>query len=183
MASANSSQRRAFAQKLNKAQASEVRRHIQSGKSDGGVMPKSLSGSLTGGPISPISTAVAAQYVEVVEPLEFEDFVKAHQSTVDRDPLRHLLQFPIDDIEVKTIQKKPRTVVHVAPEDLTELSCRESDCLQQYTANYTVSYRRYGKYSPSEVLSEMVQKRNERISLIPKQTYECDQVIRVWKLF
>ena len=120
MATANLSQRRTFSQKLNKSQASEVRRQVQNARSDGGALPKSLSGSLTNGPISPISSIVSAQYCDVVEPVEYEEYIKAHQSTIDRDPLRHLLQFPIDDIEVKAIQKKPRTLTHVTPDDLSE---------------------------------------------------------------
>ena len=147
-------QRRAFAQKLNKAQASEVRRQI---KTQSGNLPKSLSdNSVT---VSPLSSQIAAAYVDVPEPVDYEDFFRAHQPNIDRDPLRHLLQFPIDDIEVKTIPKKPRTVTHVLPENTNGLNSRERDCIQEYTANYTVSFRRYQRYGPCEVLAETIQVR------------------------
>lgn len=171
MATTTSGQRRAFAQKLNKAQASEVRRQIQTVRSD--ALPKSLSGNVNAnGPLSPL---VAALYLDVVEPVDYEEFLKFHQSIIDRDPLRHLLQFPIDDIEVKTLQKKSRTVVPVVPENFHDLNSREKDCIQQYTSNFTVSYRRYQKYGPCEVLADTIHRRDDRIDLIPRQIYECDQ--------
>ncbi|XP_055333628.1 dedicator of cytokinesis protein 7-like isoform X2 [Paramacrobiotus metropolitanus] len=175
MATATSGQRRAFAQKLNKSQASEVRRQIQSARGGGSELPKSLSINGTLAANGVLSAQVAARYLDSVEPVDYEEFIRFHQSIIDRDALRHLLQFPIDDIEVKNLQKKTRTVVAVVPENLQELNSREKDCLSQYNANYTLAVRRYQRYGPCEVLTDMVQKRDERIDLIPRQIYECDQ--------
>ena len=76
---------------------------------------------------------------------------------------------------MRTIQKKLRTVSPVVPDDIRSLSSRERDCLQQYTSSYTVSFRRYQRFGPCEVLADTLQKRDERIDLIPRQVYECDK--------
>ena len=49
-----------------------------------------------------------------VEPLDYEEYVASHRL---RDPLAHLVEFPRDDIEVKVVPRKIRTMGHVLPEE------------------------------------------------------------------
>jgi len=51
-----------------------------------------------------------------VEPPDFEDFLVLYQHAIDRDPLRHLLEFPVDDIQVEVVRRKVRTISPVIPE-------------------------------------------------------------------
>ncbi len=53
----------------------------------------------------------------LVEPLDYEEFV-SHQGRLGaRDPCGHLLDFPADDIDVKVVPRKIRTMGHVLPEE------------------------------------------------------------------
>ena len=53
---------------------------------------------------------------DVVEPPDFEDYMIQHQYAVDRDPLRHLLEFPPDDIDVQMVPRECRTIAPIVPE-------------------------------------------------------------------
>jgi len=52
-----------------------------------------------------------------VEPLDYEEFVSERQRAGDRDPLAHVFDFPPDDIEVKLLPRKIRTMGHILPEE------------------------------------------------------------------
>lgn len=54
---------------------------------------------------------------EVVEPVDYEDFLQQHQGMVSRDPLRDVLEFPEGDVEVGIVPRKIRTEMLVVPED------------------------------------------------------------------
>lgn len=55
---------------------------------------------------------------EVVEPVDFEDFVLQNQPLNEDDPDSKMLEFPDDDIEVTTIPRQCRTVKPSIPKDL-----------------------------------------------------------------
>ena len=84
---------RAFAQKLTKQHASDVRRQIA-------ATSYSRDASKTGSGTSGLSSTVSLG--DVVDPLDYEDFIQQHQLLIDRDPLRTMLDFPVNDIEVCT---------------------------------------------------------------------------------
>lgn len=52
---------------------------------------------------------------EVLEPLDYEDFLAQHQSVLDRDPLKPILDFPPEDVEVQVVKRKTRTEEPVVP--------------------------------------------------------------------
>lgn len=52
---------------------------------------------------------------EVVEPLDYEEFLAQHQSAIERDPLKGILDFPPNDIELKVIKRKLRTEEAIVP--------------------------------------------------------------------
>lgn len=51
-----------------------------------------------------------------MEPIDYEKFIISNRTEIDKDPLKHLLYFPIDDIEIVEINKKFSTVEHPKPE-------------------------------------------------------------------
>lgn len=54
---------------------------------------------------------------EVVEPLDYEDFVTQHQNIIDRDPLKSILDYPPNDVELRVIKRKIRTEEPVVPSE------------------------------------------------------------------
>lgn len=54
---------------------------------------------------------------EVLEPLDYEEFLAQHQSVLDRDPLRPILDFPQGDVELKIVKRKIRTEEPVVPSE------------------------------------------------------------------
>lgn len=39
-----------------------------------------------------------------------------HQTSIEKDPMRELLEFPNDDIEVRLLSKQCRTIAPIIPE-------------------------------------------------------------------
>lgn len=52
---------------------------------------------------------------EVLEPLDYEEFLVQHQSVLDRDPLRPILDFPLGDVELRIVKRKIRTEEPIVP--------------------------------------------------------------------
>ena len=65
----------------------------------------------------PLMKSFKVPLCDIMDPVDYEDFIQQHQLQIDHDPLRHLMEFPIDDVEVGIMQRKCRTVVPVVPED------------------------------------------------------------------
>ncbi|ELU18916.1 hypothetical protein CAPTEDRAFT_133102, partial [Capitella teleta] len=90
----------------NRRGAAEVRKQVSSAYL--ADLPKSISG-----------LNLATQNVplcDVVEPPDYEDFLHAQQTALERDPMRHLLEFPPDDVQLEVLQRKVRTIAPVVPE-------------------------------------------------------------------
>lgn len=57
------------------------------------------------------STSVSSTVnIEVVDPIDYEKFIKENMSLLESSPHSDLLLFPEDDISVTTLQRKFRTV-------------------------------------------------------------------------
>jgi hypothetical protein len=54
---------------------------------------------------------------EVVEPLDYEEFLIQHQTVLERDPLKSILDFPPNDVELRVIKRKIRTEEPVVPSE------------------------------------------------------------------
>ncbi|XP_064626372.1 dedicator of cytokinesis protein 7-like isoform X5 [Lineus longissimus] len=175
------SDQRAFAKKLNKQGAAEVRRQISSAYlkdgsfKDGSFnkhekdIPKSISGiSLS----SALSLAVPIN--EVVKPIDYEDFVVQHQTSIEKDSMRELLEFPPNDVEVKLLPKQCRTIAPIIPEHGYEADAHVRDCIQCYTSDYTIVNRRYQIYSSSYGGKDRQDEKNAVLKSIPRQEFEID---------
>ena len=53
---------------------------------------------------------------DVVEPLDFEEVLAIYQTVLDRDPLRHILEFPFDSVQLQLVRRCVRTLAPVIPE-------------------------------------------------------------------
>lgn len=61
--------------------------------------------------------SIKLSLTEPVEPLDYEEFLNSHISTINRDPLKNILDFPPGDVIVKTIPRKIRTIEHIVPKE------------------------------------------------------------------
>lgn len=52
----------------------------------------------------------SAVNIEVVDPIDYEKFIRENMSLLDSSPLKDMLLFPEDDISVTTLPRKFRTV-------------------------------------------------------------------------
>ncbi|XP_042203401.1 dedicator of cytokinesis protein 7-like isoform X8 [Homarus americanus] len=130
---------RAFAQKLSKQHAADVRRTVSS-VTTGKDPPRSAS-------VSTLSTHDTLQ--ENVDPIDYEDFLDQHQLEADRDPVRKILYFPPDDIVVTLIPRQIRTLQPVIPEEGDGYDAHVADCVRCYTRDWLYVSRQYLQYSTS----------------------------------
>jgi Domain of unknown function (DUF3398) len=73
---------------------------------------------------------------EVIDPLDYEEFLFQHTSVLARDQLRNILdlQVNINDVLVKIIPRQIRTVEHCVPkEELSTLPLYVQHCVDCYT--------------------------------------------------
>lgn len=129
-----SSVQRAFTQKLSKQHAADVRRQIATSTSYSRDLSK--SGSSFSGFSSTVHPKMQFVYIscnshsnvinknilkmslcEVLEPLDYEEFLAQHQSVLDRDPLKSILDFPPGDVELKVVKRKIKTEEPVVPHE------------------------------------------------------------------
>ncbi|KAL0280011.1 UNVERIFIED_CONTAM: hypothetical protein PYX00_001439 [Menopon gallinae] len=157
---------RAFAQKLSKQNAADVRRHASSTSRDSSWSSCStrLSGCIT-----------SISLNDVVEPLDYEDFILQHRDLIDRDPLRHIFQFPENDIEVNIIPRSIRTEKPITPEEPPdEWSCQVKDSVQWLTRDFVVVNYNYRCNSTSWSVPITAEERQELARSLPRQEFEVD---------
>ncbi|XP_066258807.1 dedicator of cytokinesis protein 7 [Euwallacea similis] len=150
-----STTQRAFAQKLNKQHAAEVRRTVSSSKS--GLLTPSSTSSWTN---------------DIADPLDFEEFLSAYQLVIDRDPLRSILDVPQGDVQVDLIDRPLRTLQPILPEErLESLLPHIQSCVECYTSGWKVV-----RYTHRHLSSSSASRTNISKSLqpSPKQEFEVD---------
>ncbi|XP_044157108.1 dedicator of cytokinesis protein 7 isoform X7 [Bufo gargarizans] len=157
-------ERRAFAQKISRTVAAEVRKQI-SGQYGSPQLHKNLS---VGG-----SHHASVPLTEVVDPVDFEEYLTSHPIIADSGPLRDLYEFPNDDVEVVYMPRECRTVVSSVPEE-SEMEPHVKDCVRSYTEDWAIVNRKYHKlgtgFNPNTL-----DKQKERQKGLPKQVFESDE--------
>ncbi|PNJ15266.1 DOCK7 isoform 11 [Pongo abelii] len=137
-------ERRAFAQKISRTVAAEVRKQISGQYSGSPQLLKNLN--LVGN----ISHHTTVPLTEAVDPVDLEDYLITHPLAVDSGPLRDLIEFPPDDIEVVYSPRDCRTLVSAVPEE---------------------RYHKLGTgFNPNTL-----DKQKERQKGLPKQVFESDE--------
>ncbi|XP_065358004.1 dedicator of cytokinesis protein 7 isoform X2 [Calliphora vicina] len=153
---------RTFAQKLSRTHASDVRKnvvncHMQTKTTDTLMCSSTLS------------------LTEPVEPLDYEEFLNSHINTINRDPLKNILDFPPGDVTVKTIPRKIRTIEHIVPkESFAELPQHVQECVNCYTRPWKVVEYAQRHYSSSCCARERI----DRGTISPsayQQEFEVDK--------
>lgn len=57
------------------------------------------------------------QPCDFVDPIDYEDFIQQYQMLIDRHPLRSIIDFPSNDIQVFIEPKKMRTKQPILPKE------------------------------------------------------------------
>ncbi|XP_044286443.1 dedicator of cytokinesis protein 7 isoform X5 [Varanus komodoensis] len=160
-------ERRAFAQKISRTVAAEVRKQI-SGQYGGS--PQLLKNLNIGGSIS---HHTSVPLTEPVDPVDLEDYLLTHPLAVEPGHLRDLLEFPSDDIEVIYSPRECRTLVTSVPEE-SEMDPHVRDCVRSYTEDWAIVNRKYHKlgtgFNPNTL-----DKQKERQKGLPRQIFESDE--------
>uniref|UniRef100_A0AAY4CGB4 Dedicator of cytokinesis 6 n=1 Tax=Denticeps clupeoides TaxID=299321 RepID=A0AAY4CGB4_9TELE len=79
---------------------------------------------------------------DVVEPVDFEEYVSNHPPGAEQGPLRQLLDFPPDDLELVLQERECPTLEAALPEEET-LDPRVRDALGVYTDDWLIIQRKY----------------------------------------
>ncbi|XP_069794379.1 dedicator of cytokinesis protein 7 isoform X4 [Narcine bancroftii] len=160
-------ERRAFAQKISRTVAAEVRKQI-SGQY--GSSPQLFKNLIIGANVSHHSVPLT----EAVDPVDFEDYMMMHPPLIDPGPLRDLLEFPPDDVEVIYSPRECRTLVQAVPEE-GDMDPHVRDCVRTYTEDWAIVNRKYHKLSTG-FNPNTLDKQKERQKGLPKQIFESDEM-------
>ncbi|XP_034047225.1 dedicator of cytokinesis protein 7-like isoform X6 [Thalassophryne amazonica] len=156
------SERRAFAHKINRTVASEVRKQVSR---DYGSPQLSKKRGAAHHPL-PLT--------EVVEPVDFEEYVSSHAPAVEPGLLRQLTEFPQDDLELLQLDKECTTLEPPLPEEEDTLDPRVRDALAVYTDDWLIIQRKYQRYSTTCTPHSSERQRERQRGLL-KQTFELDE--------
>ncbi|XP_036315600.1 dedicator of cytokinesis protein 6 isoform X4 [Pipistrellus kuhlii] len=153
-------ERRAFAHKINRTVAAEVRKQVSRERSGSPHSSRRCSSNL-GVPLT-----------EVIEPLDFEDVLLSRPPDAEPGPLRDLVEFPADDLELLLQPRECRTTELGIPTD-GKLDAQARAAVEMYTEDWIIAHRRYqhlsSAYSPITAETQ-----RERQKGLPRQVFEQD---------
>ncbi|CAF4453331.1 unnamed protein product [Adineta steineri] len=59
---------------------------------------------------------MATNVIDIIDPIDYEEYIDEHRQKIENDPLRHLLEYPTDDIDFIRIDRQYRTIIPTMPE-------------------------------------------------------------------
>uniref|UniRef100_A0A674DRV3 Dedicator of cytokinesis 7 n=1 Tax=Salmo trutta TaxID=8032 RepID=A0A674DRV3_SALTR len=120
------------------------------------------------------ATSNTVPLTEAVEPVDFEEYLITHPPIIESGPLRDLIDFPPDDIEVVYTPRECRTVGLAVPEE-GDNDAHVRDCVRSYTEDWAIVNRKYHKlgtgFNPNTL-----DRQKERQKGLPKQVFEADEM-------
>ncbi|XP_058281741.1 dedicator of cytokinesis protein 6 [Hylobates moloch] len=153
-------ERRAFAHKINRTVAAEVRKQVCRERSGSPHSSRRCSSSL-GVPLT-----------EVVEPLDFEDVLLSWPPDAEPGPLRDLVEFPADDLELLLQPRECRTTEPGIPKD-EKLDAQVRAAVEMYIEDWVIVHRRY-QYLSAAYSPVTTETQRERQKGLPRQVFEQD---------
>uniref|UniRef100_A0A4W5Q8B1 Dedicator of cytokinesis 7 n=1 Tax=Hucho hucho TaxID=62062 RepID=A0A4W5Q8B1_9TELE len=131
---------------------------------------KQIAGQYGGSPQLLKNLNVGVPLTEAVEPVDFEEYLITHPPIIESGPLRDLIDFPPDDIEVVYTPRECRTVGQAVDND-----AHVRDCVRSYTEDWAIVNRKYHKlgtgFNPNTL-----DRQKERQKGLPKQVFEADEM-------
>ncbi|XP_062985366.1 dedicator of cytokinesis protein 8 [Elgaria multicarinata webbii] len=166
MATLPSSDRRAFALKINRNSSADIRRQFVNQPNLGQFPQRSIS--------SPgFSSVHLPQFYDAVEPVDFEGFLMMQLNSLDSDLLQELGDFPEDDLEVVFTPKEHRTLQPSLPEEGAQLDPHVRDCVQTYIRDWLIVNRKNQGNNETYTLTKRGSRRDFHKTLT-KQTFESE---------
>uniref|UniRef100_A0A673LEA1 Dedicator of cytokinesis protein 7-like n=1 Tax=Sinocyclocheilus rhinocerous TaxID=307959 RepID=A0A673LEA1_9TELE len=114
-----------------------------------------------------LSKKRAGAHQPVTDPVDYEEYVSSHPPGAEPGPLRQLLEFPSDDLELLLQERECATIEPPVPEE--ETSCLESG--KKHAALWSLRYQRY---STTQTPHNSERQREKQKGLV-KQTFELDE--------
>uniref|UniRef100_A0A5S6QDK1 Dedicator of cytokinesis protein 7 n=1 Tax=Trichuris muris TaxID=70415 RepID=A0A5S6QDK1_TRIMR len=164
-------QQRAFARRLTKVHASDVRRQVASSCIQ--------SRTEISGTSNRTSVVCCSSAYDAVDPVDFEECVSQMKAGI-YDVARScrsvaFLDYPPDDIELKVISKNEEFCKKAVAElDFENLEQPVKDVLAAYSADYFVVQRKYEKYSTAEIYRHLSHERSASGRVVARQLFELD---------
>ncbi|KFD68798.1 hypothetical protein M514_02728 [Trichuris suis] len=164
-------QQRAFARRLTKVHASDVRRQVASSCVQ--------SRTEASGSSNRTSTLCCSIACDAVDPVDFEECVSQAKAGIydlawcSRSSV--FMDYPPDDIELKVVSKNEEFSRKALAElDIDKLEQPVKDVLAAYSADYFVVQRKYEKYSTAEIYRRLSHERSACSRVVVRQLYELD---------
>uniref|UniRef100_H3DL65 Dedicator of cytokinesis 7 n=1 Tax=Tetraodon nigroviridis TaxID=99883 RepID=H3DL65_TETNG len=154
-------ERRAFAQKISRTVAAEVRKQIAAQYGGSPLLFKNLNVGT--------ATSNTVPLTEAVEPVDFEEYLNTHPPIVESGPLRDLIEFPQDDIEVIYSLRECRTVAQGVPEE-GDTDAHVRDCVRSYTEDWALVNRRL---LSMKLFTDCLKRRSMSIDDTPRGSWAC----------
>uniref|UniRef100_A0A4W3ICG8 Dedicator of cytokinesis 7 n=1 Tax=Callorhinchus milii TaxID=7868 RepID=A0A4W3ICG8_CALMI len=135
------------------------------------------------GSVSLCGSVLQVPLTEAVEPVDYEEYLCTHPPAVEPGPLRDLLEFPRDDLEVIYSPRECRTLGQAMPEE-AELDPHVRDCVKTYTEDWAIVNRKLGavfvdsemlgvNYTGFAVTQDELKRRSVSIDDTPRGSWAC----------
>ncbi|XP_048400109.2 dedicator of cytokinesis protein 11 isoform X2 [Stegostoma tigrinum] len=111
---------------------------------------------------------------KIIEPLDYENVIVQRKAQIQSDPLRDLLQFPLDEVSILTIPRQRRTIHSTVPSDAEKLaqSLLVKECIKTYNSDWLlVNYKWEGYAGDFRSLPS----KGHQPDKLPMQRYEVDE--------
>lgn len=122
---------------------------------------------------------------QIVDPLDYEEFVVKNRTILQNDPQRELLLFPMDDFETKVITRQLRTTRPVPHAFDSLTTCNGIDltvplyvrqCIDGFLREWNAINFRYERYSGSWCELPKLPRITDEASNLQDQVYEIDDL-------
>uniref|UniRef100_A0A2R8ZY03 Dedicator of cytokinesis 6 n=1 Tax=Pan paniscus TaxID=9597 RepID=A0A2R8ZY03_PANPA len=135
---------------------------------------KQVSRERSGSPHSSrrCSSSLGVPLTEVVEPLDFEDILLSRPPDAEPGPLRDLVEFPADDLELLLQPRECRTTEPGIPKD-EKLDAQVRAAVEMYIEDWVIVHRRY-QYLSAAYSPVTTETQRERQKGLPHQVFEQD---------
>ncbi|XP_067903129.1 dedicator of cytokinesis protein 11-like [Heterodontus francisci] len=121
-----------------------------------------------------VRNSLLAEKTKIIEPLDYENVIVQRKAQIQSDPLRDLLQFPLDEVSISTIPRQRRTIQSTLPSDAERLahSLLVKESIRTYNSDWHLVIYKYEGYAgdfrslPSKV---------HQPEKLPAQLFEVDE--------
>ncbi|XP_078067365.1 LOW QUALITY PROTEIN: dedicator of cytokinesis protein 11-like [Mustelus asterias] len=121
-----------------------------------------------------VRNSLLAEKTKIVEPLDYENVIAQRKAQIQNDPLRDLLQFPLDEVSISTIPRQRRTTQSTLPSDAEKLAHNllVKECIRTYHSDWHLVNYKYEAYAGD---FRSLPSRVHQPEKLPVQLFEVDE--------